>query len=221
MTIKNVYEIVTYIMNKHQGGYLNAAEFNLNFRKAELDHMDYLIGEFRRTQYQGRVPVGPQLGINKKLNESLSPFRKPISLNTGDSGEVGKPNNMAIVEAMNMPDGTPIVPQQPERLGVRMKSVVNPPSKQPIYAEYDTYWKVYPIDMGAFVATVIEYPPFSKYAVTVVSSREVYDSANSVDPIWRNGDLMEIIGRMLKTIGVNLKDGELLQYAQSIINQGE
>lgn len=222
MTIKNVYDITNFLINKHQGGFLNYIEFNNAFRLAELEHMDYLTGEFRQLQYGRPIPrIG--IGMNKKITESLSPFRKTLSLNTGQYGEIGKPNNVAVVDAMNKTsDGTPIIPVQPEHLGNRLKSVVVSLDNHPVYVEHDTYWKIYPENIGSIVATIIEYPPFSKYAVTVDGTgRESYDNANSVDPIWKNRDVIEIIGRMLKSIGLHLKDGEAMQYAQSIINQGE
>lgn len=221
MTIAHIYQTVFDIINKHQGGYLSADEFNRHFRNAELHHMDFLIGELRRYQYGRPVPnVG--IGMSKKINEALAPFRKTIAINTGTTGEVPKPNNVAIAEAMYRVDGVEIRPVQAEELGEAIRNSVVKIENNPRYVEYNTYWMVYPNDMGSGIATVIENPPYSKYAITVnASGREEYDSVNSVDPIWKNGDVVEIIGRMIKTIGVNLKDGELMQYAQSIINQGE
>lgn len=220
MTSKSIYDAVCYIINKHQGGHLSAAEFNQNFRVAEMHHMDFLVGELRRYQPGRPVPI-VGIGMSKKINEALAPFRKTIPINTGTTGEVPKPNNISIVEAMYKNDGNPIRPVQAEELSEVLQNTIVKIEDHPRYVEYNTYWMVYPNNLGTGIATVIENPPHSKYAVTVVNGREVYDSSNSIDPIWKNGDVVEIIGRMLKTIGVNLKDGEVMQYAQSVINQGE
>jgi hypothetical protein len=158
--------------------------------------------------------------MTKASVEKLSPFRFTITVNSGASGEVYKQTDMAALEAMNKADGTRVYMVAPNRLSYYLNSSVWDLTTQPIYAEYDTYYQVYPSGID-IVITGIKFPPMSKWAYTYAGDTQVYDNMNSSDPIWKDMDTVEIIGRMCKHIGVSLKDGELMNYAQSIINQGE
>lgn len=51
--------------------------------------------------------------------------------------------------------------------------------------------------------------------------RQVYDSTQSVQPKWNQNCIIEITRRTLKSFGVSLKDQDLAQYGQSIINTGD
>jgi hypothetical protein len=72
------------------------------------------------------------------------------------------------------------------------------------------------------VATVIEMPPPSKWAYTLdANGREIYSSTSSIDPLWKESDMLNIISRILKQFGISVKDNELVQYSENIKNTGE
>jgi hypothetical protein len=219
MTIKQVKNIIDFVTNKYQLGYMSGEEFNSIFRLAEVSNMSFLIGKLQ--QYQPGRPI-PRVGLdmNKQIVERLAPFRFTVAANNGSLGEVRKMSDIAAVETMNKTDGTRIYWVAPNRLSYYLNSSVWNLDNQPVYAEYDTYYRVYPANMD-IVITAIRVPPYSKWAYNVVDDVEIYDNLGSTDPIWKDVDVVEIIGRMCKHIGVSLKDGELMNYAQSIINQGE
>lgn len=131
-------------------------------------------------------------------------------------------SDVVAVETINKADGTRIYWVAPNRLSYYLNSSVWDLATQPIYTEYDTYYKVYPnTTVFDVVITAIRRPPYSKWAYTVVDDVEVYNNVASTDPLWKDVDIVDIIGRMCKNIGISLKDGELTNYGQSIINQGE
>jgi hypothetical protein len=53
------------------------------------------------------------------------------------------------------------------------------------------------------------------------NGREVYNQATSVDPIWYDADMMQVIARALKMIGVNLQASQVMQYADDILKNGQ
>lgn len=59
---------------------------------------------------------------------------------------------------------------------------------------------------------------FSITVSTITNAREVYDSANSVDPQWSDTVIDSIVYIMLSDIGINAKDSELEAFAQTKIN---
>lgn len=219
MTIKQVKDIIDFVTNKYQLGYISGSEFNLMFRAAEVAHMSFLTGNLH--QFTPGRPV-PRVGLDmtKQVAEKLAPFRYTISVPVPSNGEIGKMSDVAAVETMNKTDGTRLYYVAPNRLSYYLNSSVWDINEQPIYAEYDTYYRVYPSNIDV-VITAIRTPPYSKWAFNVIDNMEVYDNLSSIDPLWKDPDVMEIIGRMCKAIGVSLKDGELMNYGQSVINQGE
>jgi hypothetical protein len=42
-----------------------------------------------------------------------------------------------------------------------------------------------------------------------------------VQPVWDDVDLLEIIARALKLIGLNLQDGQVQQYANQVTQTGQ
>ena len=53
------------------------------------------------------------------------------------------------------------------------------------------------------------------------SGRPVYTSTGSVDPLWKDNDIDELVGRAAKIIGVSFKEPTLSQFGQGVINTGE
>lgn len=214
MKIKEIKEQFEIITNKYQDGSFNGDEFNILFRKAEMSYLNFLIGNLH-------IPTKTGLGINKQVIEKLAPFRKTVSGTIGIDGSMSKPNNISIVEGMNKKTGQSIRLVPANKIDGYVNSSVYDVNNNPIYTEYDTYWRFYPESLGEVVATVIQHPPPSKWAYTMVSDREVYDDTNSVDPLWKENDIEEIVGRMMKATGVSLKDPEITQFGQSVTQTGE
>ncbi len=219
MTVKQVKSLIDFLANKYQLGYISGDEFNLTFRAAEMSHLAYLLGNTH--QFQPGRPI-PRFGLNmtKSNTERLAPFRFTVSANSGTSGEIAKMSDVVAVEAMNRVDGVPLYYVAPNRVSEYLNSSVRDLTVDPIYTEYDTYFRTFPSSLDV-VITAIRVPPITRWAYNVIDDVEVYDNTASSDPIWKPADTLEIVGRMCKLIGVSLKDGELMSYGQSIINQGE
>ena len=49
----------------------------------------------------------------------------------------------------------------------------------------------------------------------------VTPSTGTVQPVWYDVDKLEIISRILKLVGVSLKDGMVEQYANQVTTQGQ
>jgi hypothetical protein len=220
MTIKQIKNLLDVITNKYQNGYLSGQEFNDLFRAAEIGYQNLLLGNLHQMRSGRPLPmIG--LDMNKAVVEKLSPFRTAINATVTASGEISKSSNIVAIETMNKADGTRIKFVFPNMVSYYLNSAVWDLAANPIYTEYDTYFRFYPDTLGAIVITGIKTPPHSKWAFTLVGDSEVYDNVNSVDPIWKDADCLEILGRVCKLAGVSLKDGELMQFGQGVTIQGE
>jgi hypothetical protein len=84
MNINEVYDLIKYILNKDQSGYLSPDEFNLIINQAQTSFLNYLLGEFQQYQLQH-----PQARIAYSQNETTRQRLEPVikeTILTVDSG---------------------------------------------------------------------------------------------------------------------------------------
>jgi hypothetical protein len=233
MTVNDMYRICQFAINKAQNGYLTPSEFNLVINQAQVSYQDYLLGEFQ--QYQvGR----PQARINYSLNEDtrqrLTPLISQVSLTIDGNGISSYPTGFLQVDAMFQTDSVSrvrFVPQ--ERLYSYYNSQIDPIATNPIYLLKNGQFQFYPKTLGTAIVSYIKSAPDIVWAYTTVSGRPVYAPpgqtqppvqtpvTGSVNPVWYDIDILEIIARALKLIGLNLQDGQLEQYANQITQTGQ
>jgi hypothetical protein len=101
-------------------------------------------------------------------------------------------------------------------------SQIDPVQSNPIFMIEDNGMRFFPNNIAAARMSYIKKPTRIYWGFTIDGNgRKVYSPALSEQPKWSDLDLLEIIARILKLTGVNLKDGDVLQYANSIIQQGQ
>ena len=229
MNVNDMYRICQFAVNKAQNGYLTPAEFNLTINQAQVSYQDYLLGEFQQYQY-GR----PQARINYSQNENIRQRLSPLIAETtltinGTSGEAPYPADYVQADAVRTNTFDRVRYVQQDSLYSYYNSKIDPVATNPIYLLEPTGFQFYPVTLGmsgtsgngSAVLTYVKDAPQIVWAYTIVSGRPVYDSASSVQPVWDNVDLLEIIARALKLIGLNLQDGQVQQYANQVTQQGQ
>jgi hypothetical protein len=103
-----------------------------------------------------------------------------------------------------------------------VNSQIDPITSNPVFMIEDIGLRFFPNNIGAARMSYIRKPQRIYWGFTLDGNgRKVYSPANSEQPKWADVDLLEIIARILKLAGVNLKDGDVVQYANSIIQQGQ
>jgi hypothetical protein len=221
MNVNDMYLICQYAVNKAQNGYLTPSNFNLIINQAQVSYQDYLLGEFSQYQY-GR----PQARINYSQNENIRQRLAPLivvdsSLVINGSGKASYPSDYVQADAIRTTQFDRIKYVQQDSLYSYYNSKIDPIATNPIYLLEPTGFQFYPITLGNAFLTYVKNAPQIVWAYTLVNNRPVYDSATSVQPVWDNVDLLEIIARGLKLIGLNLQDGQVQQYANQITSQGQ
>lgn len=77
------------------------------------------------------------------------------------------------------------------------------------------YIQLYPTAGYTGTATYLKRPVKPVFAYNVISGRnKVYDPINSVQLEWRDTDIPQIIIKALRSIGINLSDSEVQNFAQ-------
>ena len=229
MNVNDMYRICQFAVNKAQNGYLTPSEFNLTINQAQVSYQDYLLGEFQQYQY-GRPQARVNYSQNENIRQRLSPLiaETTLSINT-TTGEAPYPNDYVQADAIRTTTFDRVRYVQQDSLYSYYNSTIDPVATNPIYLLEPTNFQFYPKTLGmsgtsgngSAVLTYVKDAPQIVWAYTLVSGRPVYDSASSVQPVWDNVDLLEIIARALKLIGLNLQDGQLEQYANQVTQQGQ
>jgi hypothetical protein len=180
------------------------------------------LGEFQQYQY-GR----PQARINYSQNENtrqrLTPLitESTLTINSG-TGVAPAPADFLQVDAMWKSDGLNRVRfVSQDKLYSYHNSQIDPIADNPIYLLENNQFQFYPKTLGTAVLSYVKSAPAIVWAFTTVSGRPVYNAGASVQPVWAEIDILEIITRALKLVGLNLQDGAVMQYANQINQTGQ
>jgi hypothetical protein len=221
MNVNDMYRICQFAVNKAQNGYLTPSEFNLTINQAQVSYQDYLLGEFQQYQY-GR----PQARINYSQNQNIRQRLTPLLVETtltinSTTGQSPYPADYVQTDTVMTSSFNRVRYVQQDALYSFYNSQIDPIATNPIYLLEPTGFQFYPVTLGSAILTYVKDAPEIVWGYTTVSGRPVYSSGTSVQPIWDNVDLLEIIARALKLIGLNLQDGQVQQYANQVTQTGQ
>jgi hypothetical protein len=221
MNVNDMYRICQFAVNKAQNGYLTPSEFNLTINQAQVSYQDYLLGEFQQYQYgrpQARINYSQNQNIRQRLTPLLVETTLTINSTTGQSPYPADyvQTDMVITSSFNR-----VRYVQQDALYSFYNSQIDPIATNPIYLLEPTGFQFYPVTLGSAILTYVKDAPEIVWAYTTVNGRPVYSSGTSVQPVWDNVDLLEIIARALKLIGLNLQDGQVQQYANQVTQTGQ
>lgn len=223
MDVNAVYELMKFAINKNQQGYLNPASFNLVINAAQRSYLDYLLGEYQKYK-TGRPISTVQFGQNERIRQSISPLIYgtvlfPFTYN----GVAPFPSDYEYNDSMWGQYGFyKIRFVQQDRLDDYLHSGIDPIATNPVYLINHEGFLFFPNDIGAAKMSYVRTPPSVVWAYVFNSNqRPVYDPFNSVDPVWGDTDILNIIVRALQLVGLNLQLGAVIQYSQEIKNTGQ
>ncbi len=222
MNVNDVYELMKFVVNKNQNGYLSPEQFNLSINQAQTSFMDYLLGEFQQYQY-GRPVARVEFGQNQTVRQRLTPVIYGYNLNIDSTGFTPYPSDFEQVDAIWSFYGYKRVRfVQQDYLYSYYNSKIDPIATNPIYLIEDVGFRFYPSNYGAAKLSYVRTPSQIVWAYTLDGNgRPVYNAAASVDPVWYDVDMLDIITRALAIVGTNLQSAQVLQYANMIKTQGQ
>lgn len=233
MTINEVYQIVLYSTAKNLSqGYVSPDDFNLTINQAQKSYVSYLLGSFQ--QYMpGRAVARVEFGQNTIVRTRLAPIIYWDSLTVDPAGFCPYPDDYLQSDAMFTEDGYERIRcVQQDSLYSFYKSQIDPIATNPIYILEDTGFHFFPEDIGAAKLSYVANPPDMIWAYTLDANGipiyaptqtgvGVYPPTGSVQPVWDDASILEIIVRALAIIGVNLQLNVVEQYSMQIKNQGQ
>jgi hypothetical protein len=231
MNVNDMYQICQFAINKAQNGYLTPSEFNLTINQAQVSYQDYLLGEFQQYQY-GRPQARINYSQNENIRQRLTPLLTESTLTINSTtGESPYPADYVQADSIITSDLKRVRFVQQDSLYSYYNSEIDPVATNPIYLIEPNKFQFYPKTLGSAILTYVKNAPDIVWAYTTVSGRPVYaptqtgvgvtPTTGTVQPVWDDVELLEIIARALKLIGLNLQDGIVSQYANQVTQTGQ
>lgn len=222
MTVDEVYKLIQYIISKEQNGYLSPDEFNLTINQAQISYMDYLLGQFQEYQ-NGRPIPRVQFGNNETTRQRITPFIYSADLTVNTYGFSTYPYGYLQTDTMWKSNGYDKVKFiQQDYLASYINSRLSPIDTNPVYLIEREGFRFYPNSIGSAKVSYIRTPNRIVWGYTVDGNGlPVYNPATSSNPQWSDVDILEIISRALRMVGVNLQSGVINQYANEITKSGQ
>lgn len=224
MTVDECYNLILYITSKNlQQGYISPSDFDTVINQAQNSFMDYLLGEFQSYQY-GKPVARVEFGQNAIIRQRLTPIIYGYILNPDSTGFAPYPGDFQQVDTMwsDIYNYRRARYVQQDSLYSYLHSVITPVATHPIYLIEQDGFRFFPNNIGQTKMSYVQTPPIIKWGYTLdINGMPVYAPSQSVDPIWFDTDLLEIISRALAMIGVNLQTSVISQYANEITKGGQ
>jgi len=221
MDVNNVYNILKFVVRKNQLGSLSPDDFAYAFNTAQRNYYDFLVGRIEQYRYDSPRPrVG--LSMTDNVVSRLMPFESTATL-TVSGGLATKPLDLNKVLAMYTPNNYRVYRLEENRFAERMQDSIDPIDEaNAFYVEQNTDWRIYPTTLNNLKLKYLTVPADVKWNYTTDGSgRPVYNPTGSVQPLWRDNDIDELVGRAAKIIGVSFNNQMLTGFGQGVINTGE
>lgn len=227
--IDYIYRLVKQISNKEQSGHLSPDAFNRYLNAAQMDLFTAsLPGKFfenGRRKYEQ----------NQRITDELSPFKVPVDLIIDTEGKADYPGDYEYFSSLgkkvvkkNNSCSDKLEYQRPIRvldddkvnyvLGSR---VTGPTAEKPVATMYSTHIQFWPYTILTARLTYLVKPQDAEWKYTEVNRRFVYDPTTSIDVKWRATALNELAYRILKMMGINLREDQLAGYAGQLKSETE
>lgn len=214
--INQVYQLCYAIAAKQQSAFPSPDNFNLYANLSNIDLFNYYNDE--RDKMLLRVKSGESLFVPPIIADFVV---NEVNLTlTGNSASL--PPDYVYDLAFKTPVNginKRIVKIDYDKLESCLNSSIDQPTAtDPIYVELSDSFLLYPTITPPCYLTYYRYPLVVLWNYTIVNGRPVYTSEGSIDYEWNGTELMRLTSRILKYMSVSIRDNELEQYVDQMVN---
>lgn len=218
--IDEVYQLVNFICDKNGRGYIPPAKFNLLAKQCQLEFISSRLGNIKQLNQRGVAPFGYK--SNRRIDIDLRPLvYGPETIPINNRGNFTYPYNFMWPDAWHKNDFTEINEiESDEYPFVKKNSIITPNEDYPVIIFRNPYGFIDPYTIGSFQLSYVRYPDDPVWGYDLINDNAVYNGAKSVDFTIRNISMMDITALIVEKVGINLKAGDLAQYAMLKQQQG-
>lgn len=222
LSIDYLYQFALKLIRKNQSGSINGSEFGFYWNDQQTAYMSDLLGRFQNRN-NGKEGGNTGLIQNETILTKLTPFTKPSTL-TISGGVSDKPSDYVYGLSLIISDEL-VYKINHDQVPAVKKSVIDPPSitTNTYYCvEYEDYFSFLPTTVTSATLSYIATPDTVIWGYTYdANGQQVYNAGTSVQPQWDDISCMEITKRVLKDMGISLKDNDFINFGNNTIQTGE
>jgi hypothetical protein len=221
LTVDFCKKIIDYVCRKNSNGAPSPSEFNRILTISCHQFTDFLLGQDNAYQ-PGRPQPRVGLGNSQRVRQSLSVLIDAPATLAISSGRASYPDDHLYTDAMYRSDGyTKIRFVEQDRVQAYVQSVIDPIGENPIFLLERDGYLFYPATLTeAKVSYVKKHPDIVWAHEDDANGRPQYTATGSVHPLFSDTDMMEVIARALRMVGVNLQSAAVAQYASEVKSVG-
>lgn len=245
MTVDELYKFVLFIAKKSQSGANpSPSEFNLALDRAYTEWVMDKYGNDSQIIPQTSTNI-IAWQKNQKISDDLTYLLENRQFDVNSQGRFNKPDGSTVedTEGQTAPDymhfssmrhpyvlncdgeyierEVDVKIMRDDEIGAVFNSRIVPPKMDfPIAAIYDNYIQVYPKEVRRVKLSYLRTPTKPVWAYTEVNGRPVYDQTTSVQLESPDDTHNDIAMRVLRYLGVSIREPQLFQYANAMEKEG-
>ena len=214
MTLQEIVNFLNFFINKNTNSYYTIGEIMELLDRGQMAYYSDLKSKYATSQL---------------IKDALSPFRQTYDFTPSNtiSGYVVVPSNVNYLDLLDLQitfsisNNTiyyPVPMINEDERAYRLSSQIDPVTITSPVGEVvaPRFFRLYPTAGYSGTVTYLRRPVKPVFAYTIISGRViVFDEANSTNLEWRETELVPILLKGLSTIGINLPDGAISQFAEA------
>jgi len=221
-----IYQIIKTILNKELRGNITPDEFNKIAKQVQDEIVEEYFGDINAQQNKrnrGLVNIGHS-SLTKLISQKIDIFRK-TSVLVYDEPVFELPDDMYFIEENGIVSGGNVVEEsKTANLAYMTSSLGAPSSTFPVFKMEGNGIIVYPTSIVSGVScTYIRRPLDPKWTYTSIGNVELFDDTinDYQDFELHVSELSNIVIRMLSYLGINIREADVVQYAESLKQKEE
>ena len=217
--INDIYNITRFILNKESRGYITPLQFNSFAKQAQQEIVDGYFYDYNKASVS-RIARANDKQILKKTRENMDVFiSKPTSLTYDAVNQVfNQPIDMYTTINLTY-NGREIEILDRDKLNYHLDDTFSGNSVfYPTYIKYGVTYQVFPLTIITDVKlTYFRTPKDPNWTYTVVNDNPIFNSSLPGYQDLEIGfdDKFELIMKILKYSGLNIREADIVQAVQA------
>lgn len=218
--VNQIYQFLRWLLRKNQAGAISSNDFFYAWNSESSSYFKDLLGRFQ-ARANGKLGMNTGLIENESIETQLSPYTKNVTIAIA-AGLGSKPSDFIYKVGMRI-NGVDVFHVNKNQIAAVNNSSFDAPSvsgNRYYYTNYQGQYKFFPNTVTEAELDYICHPTDIVWGFTIVSGRQQYNAGTSVQPEWRQPEIVEITKRALKSFGVSFHDRDFAEFGNSVINTG-
>tara|TARA_R110000851_G_scaffold27764_4_gene77880 strand:- start:26216 stop:26923 length:708 start_codon:yes stop_codon:yes gene_type:complete len=218
-----IYKIVTTVINKELRGNITPDEFNKIAKQVQDEIFTEYFDDNNRQQNRNNKGLTNKnhANLTKQIRQKISMFHESTTLvYDEDTDRFVLPDDLYFIEDNGLLFVNSVIEEaQTADLGYLLNSLAAPSVTFPVYETFKDSIKVYPTEIQSKVnCRYLRKPLDPKWSYTIVGGVEFYDNTlgDHQDFELHISELPKIVVNMLSYLGINIREGDVVQYAEGL-----